>query len=104
MLNVPQIGSSAGTDKPAAFGINKDRAQAWRKGGLSRTEIDICQRITKVEMLDFGYPVEDIRVSWFNLVVSGGSLFLKGFLALLMNFKRTKNLKEMLLRRIRIAK
>jgi omega-hydroxy-beta-dihydromenaquinone-9 sulfotransferase len=104
MLNVPQVGSSAGTDNPKELGINKDRAQAWLKGGLTSTEIDICQRATKAEMRDYGYTPEDIRVSWLSLILSGALLALKGFLALLMNIKRTKNLKDMLLRRIRTAK
>lgn len=104
MLNVPQVGSSAGTDNPEELGINKDRAQAWLKGGLTSTEIDICQRATKAEMLDYGYALEDIRVSWLSLLISSFSLAFKGFLALLTNLKRTKNLKEMLLRRITAAK
>jgi len=100
MLDVPQVGSSAGTDKPEEIGIDKNRARAWLKGGLSNAEIDICQRVAKAEMHEYGYVVEDIKGSWLSLLGSGCSLFVKGFLALLMNFKRTKNLKEMLLRRI----
>lgn len=104
MLKVPQVGSSAGTDSPRELGINKDRAHAWLKGGLTSSEIDICQRLAKSEMLDYGYSIENIRVSGFGFLFSGVSLTIKGFLALLMNLKRTKNLKEMLLRRIRTAK
>ena len=44
MLDIPQASSSNEKDSDEK-GVNKKRARNWQKGGLSKAEIELCQRI-----------------------------------------------------------
>lgn len=39
MLDVPQVGSSTGNDKPDQLGVDRERTGAWRKGGLNNVDL-----------------------------------------------------------------
>ena len=47
MLAIPQIGSSIESDNPGKIGIDASRSGNWRKGGLTQTEVFLCQYITQ---------------------------------------------------------
>lgn len=100
MLAVPQVGSSTGMDRPDRLGIEGGRAGAWRKGGLSTTEIDICQRVAGAAMREHGYSCEAVRASALRRHVAMLQFGLKGLAALMLNLKRTRNLRETLKRRL----
>lgn len=94
MLNIPQIGSSNSTDKVRKFGIDSARANSWRsEGGLTRTEISICQNIATSEMVSLGYKIDPafkipFWTKWSSMVIC----VFKLTLALLLNIKRSKNI------------
>lgn len=99
MMEVPQVGSSAGSDRPDQKGIDSSRTHVWKNGGLSDTEIHICQQATGSDMRMHGYELVDESVSKWKVAGSMMVLFVKGAMALLMNLSRTKNLRETLKRR-----
>ncbi len=100
MLDVPQIGSSSGLDRPERRGINQDRASSWQRGGLSPTEIFLCQRITGVLMKQHGYVPAEITPNPLRLLWSVGTLPAKLALALLLNLRRMRNIKDTIRRRL----
>jgi len=100
MLNVPQIGSSTGSDNPLLKGINSSNAGKWRSSSLSPTEISICQRVTNTQMRRMGYDLINTDSSLFLQTISKLTFILKSSLALILNLNRTKNLRETLLRRL----
>ncbi len=100
MLKVPQIGSSTGADKPEQKGIDGNRTGGWRKGGLTNVELAICQHVATQEMSSLGYVAEEVVVAawhrWWSMFV----FTFKMSLALLLNLRRTKNLRETIRRRL----
>lgn len=100
MLEVPQVGSSAGQDQPDKLGIVSTRSNAWLQGGLSRTEVDICQRAAHIEMAKNGYEIADMDGSALKRWASMVQFVVKGFMALVLNLGRTRNLRETLRRRL----
>lgn len=100
MLNVPQVGSSSGKDKPDQMGVDQNRISAWKRGGLTQTEIAVCQSVAGVEMNRLGYMQEDINIP---IWIKGRVIFtfiLKAPLALLLNLKRSKNIVQTIKRRL----
>lgn len=100
MLAVPQVGSSTGVDRPDRLGVAGGRAGAWRKGGLTSTEIEICQRVAGPAMREHGYSCEPVSPSSVRRYISMLQFGLKGAAALLLNLGRTRNLRETLKRRL----
>ncbi len=100
MLEVPQIGSSTGIDKPEIKGINSDRINAWRNGGLSQAELAVCQSTTAKEMSLLGYKPEAVMITMLQRLVIMGGFGLKIFAALLLNLDRSKNFVDTLRRRL----
>jgi hypothetical protein len=100
MLNVPQVGSSSGTDFPDKIGINAGRAQNWANGGLSRTELKCCDWVAHSEMLQNGYAPSGNGKFALRLLPSLGYLAVKLLFAVPMNLSRTKNIRETLKRRL----
>lgn len=100
LLEVPQIGSSSGQDKPEKRGINREKAGTWRKGGLSATEIFLCQKVTSTSMKRHGYDPIPVSPEPLWLAWSVFSLPLKLALALLLNLKRMRNIRETIKRRL----
>ena len=54
MIKVPNIGSSTGIDELNKFGIDKTKLGKWKLGGLSSSELYICQKICSENMNDLG--------------------------------------------------
>lgn len=100
MLRVPQVGSSSGRDFEDKVGVNAERVSAWDKGGLSSSEIYICERVAAKEMLECGYHKSQIDINKLRVVV----VFLLGALKMLMvlpmNIHRTKNILDTVGRRL----
>ena len=92
MLQVPQIGSSSGADRPSLKGINSGRIQAWQQGGLSSSELAICERVAQKNMLSLGYKTSSTTGNYFKILCSMTELILKSWLILLLNFNRTKDI------------
>jgi len=100
MLSVPQVGSSTGMDRPERKGIDGSRSGGWRKGGLTDMELAICQRVCGVEMTRLGYESEAVELAVWRRWMSMSVFALKAMLALMLNLRRTKNLRETLRRRL----
>lgn len=99
MMQVPRIHSSNRADV-GGTGIDPSVAGRWRQGGLSNTELFLCQRVAGERLAAHGYEVQPQRPNPFTLV---GQLLIWGFklaLTLLLNVQRTKNLVESVRRRI----
>ena len=100
MLNVPRVGSSHKKDSPTERGLDPGAAGRWRNGGLTKAELAICQRITGEHMKRHGYPCEAVKVSpiirlWYRF-----TWLFKSGLALALNIRRIKSLRESLRRRL----
>ena len=63
-------------------------------------DIDTCQRVAGEEMKRLGYLPEPVFLSAWNRWVSMGFFIVKGIMALMVNFSRTKNLRDTLRRRL----
>ncbi|MEO0769683.1 MAG: sulfotransferase, partial [Cyanobacteria bacterium J06649_4] len=104
MLNVSQQEGGVSSHKKldsAARGIDTGVISKWKKGGLTPSEIHICQNIARSEMDAYEYEATDIsplqKLSSMRLVVS---LPFKLSLALLLNLGRAKNIAEAIKKRL----
>ncbi|MEW5828707.1 MAG: sulfotransferase [Chloroflexota bacterium] len=104
MLDVPQVGSSLKRDAPDRRGINREVAEQWRKGGLSRTDLWISQRVTRAAMARHGYRPDPIRPNGLALAWSGLTWVVKSGLAFLFNFRRSRNPFKAVARRLGFGK
>ena len=100
MLQIPQIGSSSGTDKPDSLGVDSTRAQSWQAGGLSRSEQKICEWVSGHEMLNHGYSLSGKPHFSFLFLPSLFYLIFKLLFAVPMNISRNKNFIETIKRRL----
>ena len=100
MLAVPQVGSSSGRDHPGQAGVDPDKAGNWRRGGLSLTEVFLCQRVTGRLMKSHGYAPVPVAPSPVRTIWSILSLPVKLALALLLNLGRVRNIRETIKRRL----
>lgn len=100
MLNVPQVGSSVGHDNPSKFGIDKSRTKGYSQGGLTKTELYLCEKITKNNMQLYGYNLDYVKPNLFVLVTLLISFPIKIIVAFLFNIKRMNNIVETIKRRI----
>ena len=100
MLQVPQVGSSLGKDNPHETGIRKDRAGSWKSGGLSEAEIYLIEKNCADGIRKFHYEAEKQRANFFAVFWLRITFPVKLFLALLWNFRRVKNLRETIKRRL----
>ena len=100
LLEVPQVGSSNESDEPNCKGIDQGKIEGWRKGGLTPTEIFICQKINKNLMTKYGYLLEELSPNSVFLMISFIFFPVKLALSLLLNLNRIKNLKESIKRRL----
>lgn len=90
MLQVPQVGSSSRPDNVLKTGIDKSRSGAWQLGGLSDTEIYICERINEKLLENLGYPLSGTRANLFKLALSLMVLPIKVLVTFFLNLERTK--------------
>ena len=100
LLQVPQIGSSSGLDQPDRKGIDSTKAKQWQKGGLSETEVFLCQQITKILREKHGYCSTPTKSNLLELIYSLISLPIQLTLILLVNVKRMRGIKEAISRRL----
>lgn len=104
MLDVPQVGSSLKRDAPDQRGINREVAEQWRKGGLSRTDLWISQQVSRAVMARHGYQPDPIRPDWLLLAWSGFTWVVKSGLAFLFNFRRSRNPFKAVARRLGLGR
>lgn len=102
MLRVPQIGSSGSKDQQSKEGINSDRAENWRKGGLSDTEIYFSQLIAGDAMRQFNYHYKKVKPNLVSLVFHLITFPAKVLTSFVLNIHRMKNIGESLRRRLSI--
>ena len=100
MLNVPQAGSSTRADQSDKIGIDASRIGAWRRGGLTTTELSICEGVCGNDMFKLGYELESQGTHRLRKGFSFFSFFLKSVIALLLNLNRTQNLRETVRKRL----
>lgn len=87
MLLVPQVGSSSKIDS-AEMGIAARNREKWREGGLSATEIYLCQKVAGQEMADNGYEMEAVSPRYLLLAAIFIGLPFKILIAMVLNISR----------------
>ena len=100
MLSVPRVGSSHQQDRPTERGLDPNAAGRWRTGGLTHTELAVCQKLTGEHMARYGYEIENVNASAMAFVWCRCTWLFKSALALALNFRRITNLRESLRRRL----
>ena len=104
MLQVPQVGSSAGEDQPQQLGINPQRAHSWQKdktgSELSSAEIYLNQKINAPLMKKHNYSPVSVQPNVASLMLHLLSFPVKLGGAFCLNLDRMKNIRETLKRRI----
>jgi omega-hydroxy-beta-dihydromenaquinone-9 sulfotransferase len=103
MLDVEFIGSSHAHDQSSTRGIVKNNGN-WRNGGLSNTELYLCQAICKKEMELAAYELCEVKKSYLLVLISLMGLPFKIGFSLLLNLHRMRNLKESIQKRLNINK
>ncbi|MGP9788664.1 sulfotransferase family protein [Roseinatronobacter sp. NSM] len=100
MLNVDQINSSTRQDSFGTVGIDNTRSDAWRSGGLSASEITICERTNSELMKSLGYAQSDSHAGFFPIVFQKLLMPVKLIGALALNLGRVRNLLGWLRKRL----
>jgi len=100
MLDVRQEGSSGRHDSTDEMGISPENIQKWRKGGLSLTEIYLCQKMSAAAMRNEGYHLMEARPAISLLIYYFLTFPAKLALALLCNLGRMKSMAETMRRRL----
>lgn len=101
MLRVPQVGSSMRKDDPTQLGIDPARSGSWNKGGLSHAEIAICEEANARIMQEMGYILSGVQGKTADRLHLALLLPVKGLLALLLNWGRTRGRWDYILKRFR---
>jgi len=101
MLQVPRVNSSSQEDRPTQMGIDGARADKWKEGGLSTTELFVCQKINNGAMSTHNYSTQAISPNPFLLLASVVFCPIKLCMAVLLSLKRMKNVNEAIKRRMR---
>ncbi len=102
MLNVPHLGSSHDDDQVRKYGIRQAVAGRWRHGGLSNSELLICETISGQYMVKHGYELTNLqRRPIIGVAPQVLTWALKSSLAFLLNVRRTNNFIEAFMRRTR---
>jgi hypothetical protein len=100
ILNIPRKGSSTRPDIHGESGMDADRVGAWRRGGLSRTEIYICERVVGKTMDRLGIARTDSAPDWLSVSVSLLWFPAHISIAFLANVFRMRNVAAALRRRL----
>jgi hypothetical protein len=101
MLQIEQVGSSVAPDDYSKLGVIKDRALAWDRGGLSNTEIYLCQKSNSELMKYHHYGIKKITPNYTKLTYYYLSFPIKLMLAFVLNLHRMKSVVESVKRRLR---
>lgn len=99
MLEVQHVNSSFTGTRAGGRGIDRSVGGRWQTGGLTATEMHLCQRVAGEYMTEFGYAAADVDPNRFALALSLLLFPLKAGLAVLFNLSRIRNLPEALRRR-----
>ena len=102
MLQVPRVGSSAISDSEKT-GVSRKIAGQWRGGGLSTTELWLCQKLAGTEMVDLGFELRQARVNPITLVLYVLILPLKLVIAFATNIGRISSVVDSIRRRFRLV-
>lgn len=105
LLQVPQVGSSVGEDKPAKLGINPERAGNWNHKDnttklLNSSDIYITQKLNGNLMKKHNYQLIRIRPNFLTLIIYLITFPIKLSGAFMFNLDRVRNLRETLRRRL----
>ena len=103
MLQVSQSEGGVSSHKkiaPGQKGIDSKATGKWKKGGLSKTEVYLCQQITKENMQRHNYTIEPIKANPIRVVLSWLFLPIKLALAVMFNLQRMKNIVEEIKKRL----
>jgi hypothetical protein len=100
MLQVPRVDSSNRTDMKDKLGISSAEKDVWKKGGLTKAERYICQKIAGGYMAELNYEKEIFSTPYLSVVWQGLIFPFKMAIALFFNFSRAKNFKQAILKRL----
>ena len=100
MLKVPNIGSSTSVDKKITLGLDNSKIGKWKSGGISKSEIYICQRICGDNMGTFQYKKKIFKFIPLFVIFQFFSFPIKLSISFILNLHRIKNLKEVIKKRI----
>jgi len=100
VLDVPQVGSSLGQDSALTRGVDPSRTGKWRGGGLNNAELTLCQTIAGDCMRRYGYNIEPVVRGELRVHLYKFTWLLKLALALVVNWRRVKNLPQAIRRRL----
>ncbi len=90
MLEVPQWSSSNEPDSDTV-GIKAQRAERWREGGLTETEVFVCERMVGPAMARHGYTLSNARPPFYRIAGSALLLPFKLAGALPLNLRNLGN-------------
>ncbi len=92
MLDVPQVSSSLANDSSDELGLRVEMADAWRRhGGLSATEISLCEKVAGSAMRRYDYALDNLKVSKVVLAGWYAMLPVKLGVAAVMNARQIGN-------------
>lgn len=100
MLDIHAVGSSNAKDNLSDKGIKSERVHTWKRGGLNKTEIFLCQRITKAMRLKYGYEELAIKPNYLKLLYYYCSFPIKLVLSVIFNLHRMKSVLDAIRRRL----
>ena len=100
MLKVPNIGSSTSIDEKTTLGLDNSKIGKWNTGGISKSEIYICQRICGDNMATFHYKKKNFKFIPLFAIFQFFTFPIKLSVSFLLNLHRIKNLKEVIKKRI----
>jgi len=100
MLKVPNIGSSTSVDEKTTLGLDNNKIGKWKSGGISKTDIYICQKICGNNMATFHYKKKNFKFIPLFVIFQFFSFPIKLSISFLLNLHRIKNLKEVFKKRI----
>lgn len=99
MLDIPKIGSSSNKDEFSKSGIRKDRVHAWKRGGLSETELYISQKICKTTMREHNYSIKSVRQNTIKYLIFYLFLPIRLSISFMVNIRRYRNISDSIKRR-----
>ena len=100
MLDIPNVGSSLSVDEVQNFGIDESKINKWKRGGLSKSEIYISQKMCSENMRLFNYK-SNYQIAIPLLIFIYLITFpIKIVVSFIFNFHRVRNFKELINKRI----
>lgn len=103
MLQVSQSEGGVSSHKkiaPGQKGIDSSATGKWKQGGITNTEIFLCQQITQENMTKHNYTIEPVTTNPIRITLAWLFLPVKLALAVLFNLQRIKNIVEEIKKRI----